>query len=48
MDLMKDGKIVADALVTHKFRLQEYEKMIEVNLNKEKHRAMKTVMYFNP
>jgi len=46
MDLMKKGEIKGDALVTHKFALEDYAQMIEVNLNKEKHRAMKTVMAF--
>ena len=46
MDLMKNGKIQADALVTHKFALDDYEQMIEVNLNKEANRAMKTVIKF--
>jgi threonine dehydrogenase-like Zn-dependent dehydrogenase len=47
LDLMQNGKIQADALVTHKFRLKEYERMIEVNLDKEANRAMKTVVMFN-
>lgn len=47
LDLMKNVKIQADTLVTHKFTLDDYEKMIEVNLNKQKYRAMKTVMTFN-
>ncbi len=46
MELMKKGKIRADALVTHKFSLEDYEKMIEVNLNKQSHQAMKTVIKF--
>jgi threonine dehydrogenase-like Zn-dependent dehydrogenase len=46
MTMMRNGQIKADALVTHKFSLNDYERMIEVNLNKEKHRAMKTVMAF--
>jgi (R,R)-butanediol dehydrogenase / meso-butanediol dehydrogenase / diacetyl reductase len=46
MALMNNGHIKADALVTHQFSLNDYEQMIEVNLNKEKHRAMKTVMAF--
>ena len=46
MDLMKNGKIQAGALVTHKFTLEDYEQMIAVNLNKEKNGAMKTVMVF--
>ena len=47
LDLMKNGKIQADTLVTHRFRLEEYERMIKVNLNKEANRAMKTVVRFN-
>ncbi len=47
LDLMKNGKIQADTLVTHKFRLEEYERMIKANLNKEANRAMKTVVTFN-
>jgi len=46
MDLMNNGKIQADTLVTHKFELEDYEQMIEVNLNKQKHRAVKTVIKF--
>ena len=46
MDLMKSGKIQAEDLVSHKFALEEYERMIEVNLDKQKHRAMKTVIKF--
>ena len=46
MDLMRNGKIKADVLVTHKFALEDYAQMIQVNLNKQKHRAVKTVMTF--
>ncbi len=46
MDLMKNKKIQASDLVTHKFALEDYEQMIEVNLNKQKHRAVKTVIKF--
>ena len=47
LELMKNGKIQVDTLVTHRFRLEEYERMIKVNLNKEANRAMKTVVMFN-
>ncbi len=47
LDLMKKGKIRAEDLVTHKFGLEEFEQMIEVNLHKGKHRAVKTVVSFN-
>lgn len=46
MDLMKSGKIRTDDLVTHQFGINDYEQMIEVNLEKQKHGAMKTVITF--
>jgi threonine dehydrogenase-like Zn-dependent dehydrogenase len=46
LELMKEGKIRVENLVTHRFPLEDYEQMIEVNLNKGKNRAMKTVMAF--
>jgi hypothetical protein len=33
-------------MVTHRFALHDFKKMIEVNLNKERHRAVKTVAAF--
>lgn len=47
LDLMKEKKIAAGRLVTHKFRLEDYCGMIEVNLQKGKHRAIKTVVDFS-
>lgn len=47
LDLMSKGAINADRLVTHRFALEDYEKMIEVNLNKKEHRAMKTIVCFD-
>jgi threonine dehydrogenase-like Zn-dependent dehydrogenase len=46
MDMMNQKKIKAEALVTHRFRLDEYCRMIEVNMNKGQHRAMKTIVVF--
>jgi len=46
LQLLHQKKIKADILVTHKFRLEAYEQMIQVNLNKRKHRAIKTVVSF--
>jgi len=46
LELMSRKKIRTDILVTHKFNIEEYQNMIEVNMNKGKHRAMKTVMSF--
>ena len=46
LQLMRDGEIEAEKLVTHRFRLEDYRKMIEVNKNKSKYRAVKTVVSF--
>jgi len=46
LQLMKEGRIKTDILVTHRFSLTDYLKMIEVNLDKAKHQAMKTVVSF--
>ncbi len=47
LEMMIHNDIQADILVTHKFGIEKYRKMIEMNMNKEKHRAIKTVMDFN-
>lgn len=46
MDLMVKKKINTETLVTHKFKIEEYLQMIEVNMNKGKHKAIKTVVTF--
>ncbi len=46
LELMSRNKIRADILVTHKFKIEEYRKMIEVNMNKGKNKAVKTVLSF--
>ncbi len=46
LSLLKEDKIRTDTLVTHRFRLAEYERMIQVNLNKGANRAIKTVVAF--
>ena len=46
LGLMKKGKIRAEMLVTHEFGLEDYKRMIEVNLNKQKYKAMKTMVTF--
>ena len=47
LELMQKNKIEAARLVTHQFRLEDYRQMIKVNLNKEKHAAVKTVVSFD-
>jgi threonine dehydrogenase-like Zn-dependent dehydrogenase len=46
LDLVKEGKIELDDMITHRFDLDDFAAMIEVNLSKEKHRAVKTVVSF--
>jgi len=47
LEMMRCDGIQTDILVTHKFDITEYRRMIEINMNKEKYRAVKTVMVFN-
>lgn len=46
LELMHNGKIRADPLVTHRFAIENFREMIAVNLDKARHRAMKTVVSF--
>ena len=46
LEFMGSGRIDAEALVTHKFKLKDYMQMLEVNMNKGKHRAIKTLVSF--
>jgi (R,R)-butanediol dehydrogenase/meso-butanediol dehydrogenase/diacetyl reductase len=46
LEFMTAGRIDAEALVTHKFKLEDYLDMIEVNMNKGKHNAVKTLVSF--
>lgn len=47
VDLVKQKKVLLESMVTHYFSISDYRRMIEVNLNKGKHRAVKTVVSFN-
>lgn len=47
LELMQQKKIKAEELVTHKFQLENYLELIRVNLEKGKHKAIKTVFQFN-
>lgn len=46
MDMVDQGKVTLDGMVTHTFALDRYGEMIEVNLAKEKHHAIKTAVSF--
>jgi len=44
--LVRQKKINLESMVTHTFKLEDYRRMIEVNLHKGKHKALKTVVSF--
>jgi len=46
IDLVRRRRIDLGSLVTHRFALGDYRRMIEVNLNKAKHEAVKTIVTF--
>jgi len=46
IDLVKEGKVKLDDMVTHEFLLQEYKRMIEINMSKGKNKAMKAMVSF--
>jgi threonine dehydrogenase-like Zn-dependent dehydrogenase len=46
LDLISSKKIRVDDMLTHKFPLEKYRELIEVNVNKGAHRAMKTAVSF--
>ncbi|MCP4666118.1 MAG: zinc-binding dehydrogenase, partial [Deltaproteobacteria bacterium] len=49
IDLVQEKKIPLAGMVTHTFALHDFKKMIETNLDKERHKAIKTVVSFrNP
>ena len=46
LDMVREGTVTLTDLITHKFSLEDFEQMITVNLAKEQHRAVKTVVSF--
>lgn len=46
LDMVQEGTVTLEDMITHKFSLANFEKMIAVNLAKEQHRAMKTVVSY--
>ncbi len=47
LDLISSGKVRIEDMLTHTFPISEYQAMIDVNVNKAKHRAMKTAVKFD-
>jgi (R,R)-butanediol dehydrogenase/meso-butanediol dehydrogenase/diacetyl reductase len=46
LEMMGEGRIHVEDMLTHKFPLEEYPKLIEVNVNKTAARAIKTAVSF--
>ena len=46
LDMVAEGRVVLEGMLTHTFSLDRFDQMIEVNLDKEKHRAIKTAVIF--
>jgi threonine dehydrogenase-like Zn-dependent dehydrogenase len=46
LDLMQAKKVVVEDMLTHAFAIDDFRKMIEVNLHKSKNRAIKTAIGF--
>ena len=47
LDLIKNKKVSVHDMLTHTFPIEKYRDMIDVNLHKGRHRAMKTAVIFN-
>lgn len=47
IDLISSKKIQVEDMLTHKFPLEKYRELIEVNVNKDVNRAMKTAVSFD-
>jgi len=46
IDYVKQKRLNIESMVTHTFSLEDYREMIEVNMNKQAHKAVKTVVSF--
>ncbi|MGD2269672.1 MAG: alcohol dehydrogenase catalytic domain-containing protein [Desulfobacterales bacterium] len=46
LDMVREGKINLNDMLTHRFYLENFREMIEVNLDKNKHKAVKTAVSF--
>ncbi len=44
---VRQKKVHLYSMVTHTFSIEDYKEMIEINLNKQKHKALKTVVSFS-
>ena len=46
LEMIGDDKIQVEDMLTHRFPLEDYRKMIEVNMTKTANRAIKTAVSF--
>jgi (R,R)-butanediol dehydrogenase/meso-butanediol dehydrogenase/diacetyl reductase len=46
LDMMSEGKIQVEDMLTHTFPLEDYRKMVEINMDKPTYRAIKTAVRF--
>jgi (R,R)-butanediol dehydrogenase/meso-butanediol dehydrogenase/diacetyl reductase len=46
LDMMREGKIQVEDMLTHTFPLEDYRKMVEMNMDKATYRAIKTAVRF--
>ncbi len=46
LELLAEKKVRVDDMLTHKFRLEDYRNMIEVNIRKTQNKAIKTAVSF--
>ena len=44
--LSQEKKVNLDGMMTHKFRLDQFQDMIELNMNKAENKAVKTAISF--
>ena len=47
LDLMENGSVRVDDMLTHTFPIEGYRELIGVNMAKARHRAIKTAVKFN-
>ena len=46
LDMIAKKKARVDDMLTHKFRIEDYKKMIDMNVHKSSFKAMKTAVEF--
>jgi threonine dehydrogenase-like Zn-dependent dehydrogenase len=46
LDIIAEKKVRVDDMLTHKFRIEDYRNMIDVNMHKTTNQAIKTAVTF--